>query len=649
MLVRTRARLRFWFHCPEVSSLAWTSLISLCLLGMGALAQTRAPSTKSPSLQSGTNLEFAQVDFGQMYRNEEVWKLASKDETSNLADSGVVSVLDLQASKKAVQQFQQGTSLLRAQKSKRATKYLQKAIEIYPAFVSAHNALGLAYLDQQDARAKDEFETAANLDDQFAGPLLNLGALALRENDFAKAELYLQKAANLVPGDPRTLAALAYAQEAGRKFAECLQTVQRVHAMDHHGLASVHYLAAAAAMSTNDLEAGRRELTEFLGEDPVNPLSPAARKSLGELANQESHEVPRPSVHVVTPDVRLQSFPNSERLRAQLSEVEEVEDESAVCQSCEASPEPSAALEQAPASAKAMPTAALGAVPRADLFTIRRAVDETALFFAVSNHGRLVNDLISSDIQIRDDNKPPDKILEFVPQSQVPIRLGLLIDASNSVERRFAFEKRAAEKFVETMVNGQADLAFVAGFTSDFSVTQDFTSDVAELREGVEKLAIGGETALFDAIYRACWKLAAYPDEDRVARVLVVLTDGEDNSSHRSLRQALEEAEAGGVTVYTVSTSENTDTHTDANRILQVLSERSGGESIFPGNLRALDRYLGDLTQVIRSRYLIAYKAADFMPDGKYRTVQVSAAKEGKRLQVHVRKGYYARLAASQN
>jgi Ca-activated chloride channel homolog len=644
VLVRTRARLCFPFQCPDISSLAWTSLISLCLLGMGALAQTRAPSIKSPSLQSGTNLEFAQVDFGQMYRNEEVWEFASKDQISNLADSGVVSVLDLQASKKAVQQFQQGTSLLRAQKSKQAIKYLQKAIEIYPAFVSAHNALGFAYLDQQDARAKDEFETAANLDDQFAGPLLNLGALALRENDFAKAELYLQKAANLVPGDPRTLAALAYAQEAGRKFAECLQTVQRVHAMDHHGLASVHYLAAAAAMSMNDLEAGRRELTEFLGEDPVNPLSPAARKSLGELAIQESHEVPRPTVHVVTPDVRLQGFPNSERLRAQLSEVE---DESAVdCQSCEAVPEPSAAFEPAaPASAKAVPTGALGA----NLFTIRRAVDETALFFAVSNHGHLVNDLTSSDIQIRDDNKPPDKILEFVPQSQVPIRLGLLIDASNSVERRFAFEKRAAEKFVETMVNGQADLAFVAGFTSDFSVTQDFTSDVAELREGVEKLAIGGETALFDAIYRACWKLAAFPDEDRVARVLVVLTDGEDNSSHRSLRQALEEAEAGGVTVYTVSTSENTDTHTDANRILQVLSERSGGESILPGNLHALDRYLVDLTQVIRSRYLIAYKAADFTPDGKYRTVQVSAAKEGKRLQVHVRKGYYARLAASEN
>jgi Flp pilus assembly protein TadD len=236
VLVRTRARLCFPFHCPAISSLAWTSLISLCLLGMGALAQTRAPSLKSPSLQSGTNLEFAQVDFGQMYRNEEVWEFASKDQISNLADSGVVSVLDLQASKKAVQQFQQGTSLLRAQKSKQAIKYLQKAIEIYPAFVSAHNALGLAYLDQQDARAKDEFETAANLDDQFAGPLLNLGALAPRENDFAKAELYLQKAANLVPGDPRTLAALAYAQEAGRKFAECLQTVQRVHAMDHHGL-----------------------------------------------------------------------------------------------------------------------------------------------------------------------------------------------------------------------------------------------------------------------------------------------------------------------------------------------------------------------------------------------------------------------------
>ena len=78
-----------------------------------------------------------------------------------------------------------------------------------------------------------------------------------------------------------------------------------------------------------------------------------------------------------------------------------------------------------------------------------------------------------------------------------------------------------------------------------------------------------------------------------------------------------------------------------------MLADRSGGECVFPGNLRALDKYLSKLPEVIRSRYLIAYRPANFAPDGKYRNVRVTAAREGKRFKVHVRKGYYARLAAN--
>jgi VWFA-related protein len=125
--------------------------------------------------------------------------------------------------------------------------------------------------------------------------------------------------------------------------------------------------------------------------------------------------------------------------------------------------------------------------------------------------------------------------------------------------------------------------------------------------------------------------------------VLVVLSDGEDNSSHRSLKQAIEEAESQGVTVYTVSTAEDPGPRTDADRVLQLLAERSGGEAIFPGDIVSLGKSLDKLRDLIRSRYLIAYKAAGFAPNGKYRTLHVIAEREGKRLQVHARKGYYAR------
>jgi VWFA-related protein len=194
----------------------------------------------------------------------------------------------------------------------------------------------------------------------------------------------------------------------------------------------------------------------------------------------------------------------------------------------------------------------------------------------------------------------------------------------------------------------------VAGFNDDTSVTQDFTDNVPALSQGIEKLSDRGETALFDAIYYACWKLAAYPEQGRVARVLVVLTDGEDNSSHRSLKQAIEAAEAAGVTVYTVSTLEQTGllfdpAQTDANKVLKVLAERSGGQAFFPGSLKALDWYLDQLRDVIRSRYLIAYKAANFAPNGKYRSIHVRAEKDGKHFHVQVRKGYYARLAMNSN
>jgi len=152
---------------------------------------------------------------------------------------------------------------------------------------------------------------------------------------------------------------------------------------------------------------------------------------------------------------------------------------------------------------------------------------------------------------------------------------------------------------------------------------------------------------LFDAVSFGCWKLAAYPDEGRAARVLVILSDGEDNSSHRSLKQALEEAESTGVTIYTVSTSESGSAKTDADQILKLLAERSGGEALFPGDMLTLEGSLSKLQSLIRNRYLVAYKPAAFEPNGKYRSIHITAEKDGKRLQVQVRKGYFARTQSA--
>jgi VWFA-related protein len=217
------------------------------------------------------------------------------------------------------------------------------------------------------------------------------------------------------------------------------------------------------------------------------------------------------------------------------------------------------------------------------------------------------------------------------------------------VHDRFSFEKHAATKFVEKMLSGASDLGFIAGFSEETTVTQDFSSEPDELGKGIERLANSGGTALFDAVTFACRKLAAYPESERVARVLVILSDGEDNSSHSSLKQSIQMAEKTGVTIYTVSTREDRGDKTDADRVLEVLAERTGGEAMFPGDIMTLGKSFDKLHELIRSRYFIAYKPADFQPNGSYRTISVTAEKDGKRLQVRARKGYRARQVATPN
>jgi Ca-activated chloride channel homolog len=625
-----------------------------CLCGwISALAQI-------PIMNAGPDSGFAQIDFAQIYLDtqnrhaKEIERIRAQDKER--VDSGVVSALDLDAPNKAVEQFNRASSLLKAQSSKEAIKYLQKAIQDYPKFVSAHVALGQAYLDQDDpARARSEFEAAAKLDGKFPGSFLNLGRLDLSLNDFATAQSELEKAAGLRPKDVKILSTLAYAQNGTHQYQDALQTAQRVHALDHKGMANVHYVAAAAAMAVHDFAAMERELTFFISEDPTNAFAPVARQNLTALSHNKTVQLaevsspqqsPQQSSNVVGSD-RLVTFPSTERLKAQLTALGN-ESEGGTCDDdcgtlAEANP--------TPVGASSSPASDVPPAPanRPRVWTIRKSVDDVAVFFSVSSHGRLINDLEESDIQIRDANKPPIKVLQFSPQSKLPLRLALLVDTSGSVHDRFSFEKRAAIKFLERVINGTSDLAFVSGFASEPSVTEDFTSQTSELQAGIEKLVNGGGTALFDAVSFACRKLAAYPESERVARVLVILSDGEDNSSHSSLKQSIRTAERAGVTIYTVSTREDLGDKTDADRVLVALAERSGGEAMFPGDSFTLGKSFDKLHDLIRSRYFMAYKPADFQPNGSFRTISIVAEKNGKRLQVRARKGYHARLEVKPN
>ena len=313
--------------------LAWAFALWLCGQ-ISALAQI-------PYINAGPDSGFAQIDFAQMYLDQMNRHAKEREQQrkqdKELVDSGMVSALDLEAPNKAVEKFNHANSLMKAQHSKEAIKYLKKAIDIYPKFVSAHIGLGLAYLDQEDApQARSEFEVAAKLDPKFPGSFLNLGLVALSMNDFETAQPELEKAASLRPKDARILSTLAYAQNGTHQYQHALETAQRVHALHHKGLANVHYVAASAAMSLKDFEAMERQLNFFLDEDPANAFAPVARQNLAALTHNRAvraaDAAPSQATTLVA-SLRPQTFPNNERLKAQLGALGD-ESDGGICEGC---------------------------------------------------------------------------------------------------------------------------------------------------------------------------------------------------------------------------------------------------------------------------------------------------------------------------
>ena len=222
-------------------------------------------------------------------------------------------------------------------------------------------------------------------------------------------------------------------------------------------------------MSLRDFNASRSQLHTFLAEDPSNPLSPVAKQQLDAFAagrGTAEEAASASSIEELPADARVRriTFPNSEYLQAQLNTVVSNPDPDD-CDTCSPAPDVATfpATPTEPDSELRVPAVA----PWQKLFTIHQVVDETALFFSVTSHGHMVGDLSLTDIHVRDDDKPPDKVLQFIPQSRLPLRLGLLIDTSESVQERVTFEKRAAEKFIDRVVNKDSDLAFVEGFRDE--------------------------------------------------------------------------------------------------------------------------------------------------------------------------------------
>lgn len=272
--------------------------------------------------------------------------------------------------------------------------------------------------------------------------------------------------------------------------------------------------------------------------------------------------------------------------------------------------------------------------------TVRVRTDEVnVVFTVVDKDGKFVRDLTQDQFRVLDNKLPPRQIMNFAAQTDLPLQVGLLIDASNSIRDRFQFEKDAASEFLYEIIRPKTDRAFVLAFDEKWDVTQDFTGDIDKLRTGVKVIKAGGGTAMWDSIYFACRdKLMKEQATGAVRRAIILISDGEDNQSRVYREEAIDMAQRAGVIIYTISTS-LVERHTKGDDDLRKLADATGGRAFFPEKLDDVVTAFSDIQEELRSQYSISYRPDQFVANGQFRPIQIMT--DSKKYKVRAKKGYY--------
>jgi VWFA-related protein len=272
---------------------------------------------------------------------------------------------------------------------------------------------------------------------------------------------------------------------------------------------------------------------------------------------------------------------------------------------------------------------------------VRLNANEVNLIFTVTDkHGEYIPNLRQSDFALLDDQKAPSRVTSFRQQINLPLRVGVVIDASTSIRSRFQFEQQSATEFLLQILKAKSDRAFVMGFDVTPTVTQDWTNNIDALETGVNRLRPGGGTALFDAVYTACRdKLLSERGQEPVRKAMVLLSDGDDNQSRVHLDEAIKECQRAETIIYSISTNW-TPSRGQGDRVLTQMAEATGGQVFFPPSVEEMSTSFHNIEEELRSQYALTYVPADFKNDGAFRTIYLYC--NDRRYQVRARKGYFA-------
>jgi Ca-activated chloride channel homolog len=279
-----------------------------------------------------------------------------------------------------------------------------------------------------------------------------------------------------------------------------------------------------------------------------------------------------------------------------------------------------------------------------DVYIFKKEVDEVTLHATVvDSNNRLITDLGRNDFQVFEDGQP-QKIVSF-RREDIPVAMGIVIDNSGSMRDKRPAVNAAAINLVKS--SNPQDKVFIVNFNEEYFLDQDYTASVPKLNDALQRIEARGGTALYDAAVASADHLKKSGPLEK--KVLLVVTDGEDNASRESLEQAIRNLQAeNGPTVYTIGILG--DEHSKrARRALREMAEETGGVAFFPKDVSEVNAITSQIAHDIRNQYTIVYKPTKPQSAGGYRTVKVEASAKGyKHLSVRTRSGYYAGQQSAQ-
>ena len=263
------------------------------------------------------------------------------------------------------------------------------------------------------------------------------------------------------------------------------------------------------------------------------------------------------------------------------------------------------------------------------------------------NKGKTITNLRKEDFKVYEDDQL-QTVRSFTKDTDLPLSIALLVDASGSIVDKVKFEQAAATDFFFNTIKRKKDRAIVISFDSTASIMSDYTTDgftdePEKLADAVKRIHAGGGTAVHDAVYSATKAKLALEQPDR-RRLIILISDGEDTASRYSLTEAMEMAQRNNVTIYAISTNKTSDTKTrdqvKGDEVIQKLVDETGGKAYFPLKLDDLSVDFQKIGDELRSQYILAYAPTNPVLDGSYRKVRVEMA--DKKYKARTRQGYYA-------